>query len=368
MIRNLKFALIILVGVAFALAIVLFLFSFTVRFTDVAVVTRFGQARQEFDGSKNPGLHFKLPYPVDSVTKYDTRMRLVQMRKEAQQTADNRQVIVEAFCTWRVADANRFFERFSSEGDRTDQHYEAATDTIRTRLRTAVGEISRYRIDELFAVDTGTGESSHLSELEGAILAALRTSGEGGQTFEQLTGIEVSGVGISSVVLPQETSKAVFDRMKQDRQTLVQEISSRADSEAQAILSAAETDRDKIEAFVNVKAQEMRAQGDIEAQGYLRQMAEHEGLAVFLEKVEFLRDFLSRKATLVLSTDNVFFTQFDPNVMAKTPEGEVPGIAGFPGLNTAPARDDTEATEEPEAPAAATDPKEFGVIGSGGGR
>jgi membrane protease subunit HflC len=327
--RKIKLGLIMAVGVVFAAAIVLFLFTFTVRFTDVAVLTRFGKATREYDGAERPGLKFKWPYPVDSVTKYDTRFRLVQLRKEAQQTADNRQVIVEAFCTWRVTDPRLFFERFSSEGDRAESQYEAATETIRARLRTAVGEISRYRIDELFRVEDLEGDHPRLAELEDEILVALNTPNDAGETIQQLNGVEISMVGISSIVLPQETSKAVFDRMKQDRRTLVQEISSQAEAEAQAIVSAAETDRDKIEAFALERAQEWRALGDQEAQQYLQQMGEHEQLAVFLEQIEFIRNMLAGKATLVFSTDSMGLELLDPEVMTKTPRGEVPGAEQF---------------------------------------
>ena len=317
------------VGVIFAAAIVLFLFSFTVRFTEVAVLTRFGKATKVYQGTEHPGLKFKWPYPIDSVTKYDTRYRLVQLRKEAQQTADNRQVIVEAFCTWRVTDPETFFERFSSEGDRAEVQYDAADDSIRARLRTAVGEISRYRIDELFSVDDGSGDHSRLGQLEDEIAAALKTPNENGQTIQDLTGVDITLVGISSIVLPQETSRAVFDRMKQDRRTLVQEITSQAEAEAQAIVSAAETDRDKIEAFALERAQEWRALGDQEAQQYLQQMGEHEQLAVFLEQIEVIRNLLAGKATLVFSTDSMGMGLLDPEVMTKTPRGEIPGTEQF---------------------------------------
>ena len=345
MMRFLKPGLTITVAAVFGIAIVLFLFTFTVRFTEVAVPTRFGQAREPIRGTQNPGLHFKLPYPIDSITKYDTRSRLVQLRKEAQQTADNRQVIVEAFCIWNVDDPIKFYERFSSEGERTDVQFDAAADAIKTRLRTAVGEISRYRIDELFSVDDLTGDHPRLAALEDEIMVALKTPTDEGQTLEQLTGVSISAVGISSIVLPQETSAAVFKRMEQDRRTLVNEITSQAQSEAEAIKSAAEADRDRIQAFTQVRASEIRSQGDLEAEGYLSQMNEHPGLAVFLESVDFIRDIYARKVTLVLSTDETHFQLLDLNAMSHTSPDGIPGIEGHPGLEVA--RDDPR-DDEPE--------------------
>ncbi|MFY7895599.1 MAG: SPFH domain-containing protein, partial [Phycisphaerales bacterium] len=75
-----------------------FAFTFQVRFTEAAVKTTFGKATAE-SVITEPGLRFRLPYPFQEVTKYDTRMRLLAMKVETQQTADNRQIAVETFCT-----------------------------------------------------------------------------------------------------------------------------------------------------------------------------------------------------------------------------------------------------------------------------
>ncbi len=57
----------------------LYMSSFTVRFTEAAVVTAFGQASA---GSvvTEPGLRFKWPTPIQSTTVYDTRARFLQAK------------------------------------------------------------------------------------------------------------------------------------------------------------------------------------------------------------------------------------------------------------------------------------------------
>ena len=85
------------------LALLSFSMAFTVRFTESAVKTTFGSAGSD-DVITEPGLRFKFPYPIQSVTRYDTRLRVLQIKLEQVQTADNRQVAVEAYCTWRVKD------------------------------------------------------------------------------------------------------------------------------------------------------------------------------------------------------------------------------------------------------------------------
>ena len=80
------------------LGFVLFMVTFSVRFTEAAVVTTFGKASETSvvnqDGDE-AGLYFKWPYPVQSVTKYDRRVRILESRSETQLTADDRPIIVD---------------------------------------------------------------------------------------------------------------------------------------------------------------------------------------------------------------------------------------------------------------------------------
>src|SRR6185295_11334456 len=115
--------------------------------------------------------------PIQSVTKYDTRTRFLQTKAEQQQTADSRQVTVEAFCTWRVSDPLQFFKSFSNAGDRAQDHYDKARSTLSANLRSALGEISRYSMGDLFTPDT---KASKLAELEQRILATLRAGPQDG--------------------------------------------------------------------------------------------------------------------------------------------------------------------------------------------
>ena len=57
------------------LAILGFMTMYTVRFTETAVVTTFGKAGPE-SVITEPGLRLKMPYPIQSVTRYDVRARL----------------------------------------------------------------------------------------------------------------------------------------------------------------------------------------------------------------------------------------------------------------------------------------------------
>jgi len=104
--------IILILAFIFAVALLARAVTYTVRFTEAGVLTTFGKAaEQDLTKVREPGLKFKWPDPIQSVTKYDTRSRFLQTKAEQQQTADSRQITVEAFCTWKVKDPLKFFQR-----------------------------------------------------------------------------------------------------------------------------------------------------------------------------------------------------------------------------------------------------------------
>jgi membrane protease subunit HflC len=295
----------LIVAVVILVVLGAFMCTYSVRFTERAVVTTLGKAT-EGSVKVQPGLYLKAPPPFQSVTKYDSRVRVFTLKVETQQTMDNRQVAVETFCTWRVADPLKFFQNFSGGRERSEEHYARAESVLKANLRAAVGAVSTYTMEDLFTADSG---KSKLPVLEGQMLAALRDAGQAGTATAPGTGrladygIEAVDVGLTRILLPEEVTKAVFDRMKSGRERIARETESRGQSEAQAIRDRADSDAKRIRAFAEQFAQSIRDMGDREATQYLAQMNANQELAVFLEKVKFLREVQPRTATLVFSTN-----------------------------------------------------------------
>lgn len=316
---------IIAVAIVFALALLARTMTYTVKFTENAVLTTFGKAGANAIQTK-PGLKFKWPDPIQAVTKYDTRSRFLQTQSQTQQTADSRQLVVETFCTWRVSDPLKFFQRFSNAGDNAQDHYKAAEDRVlRGNLRSAMGEISRYRIGELFTTDTTT---SKLTELEARILATLKTPSQEGTSIADY-GIEVEVVGINRIMMPEETTKAVFDSMKEDRAFLVKGLESKGDSEAQTIIGTADANARRIEAFAKQLAADIRQKGDQEAQPYIVAMQEAPELAVFLKNIDFMKQALGKRMTWIVDTSMPGMELLSPTAVRNAKPGTVPGVSGL---------------------------------------
>lgn len=317
---------IFLIAAVFVLALVLYMVAFTVRFTEKAVVTTFGRASE--GEPVGAGLHFKWPYPIQSVMKYDTRVRVFQTRQETQQTQDDRQLVVQAFCTWRVTDPLQFFRRFSNAGERPIDHFREAEQSLDSSMRTAMSVVASYRMDELFTVG---GAASRLPELEEQILSAMRASlaAAAGADNSGAFGVEIVSVGIARVQLPQGATQPVFERITATQDRRAQEIQSRGEAERAAITSRAQASADQIRAFAERRAASIRAQGERESAQFLAQMTVAPELAVFIQQMEFVAQMVARRVTLVLPTTMPGFGPLEPGYLESAPAGQIPA-SGFP--------------------------------------
>lgn len=311
-----------IVAAMFVAAVASFAFTYSVRFTEAAVLTTFGKASDSSNRSE-PGLHLKWPYPIQSVTKYDTRERFIQARSETQQTADNFQIVVEGFATYRVSDPLAFYRRFSSAttGNRPVDHFRAAEELLRARLRAAVGEeTSKYRMDDLFVE---RANASKLPELESAILSQMSGQSHSGESLDAY-GLKVTMVGIDRVVLPEETTKTVMDKMATNRIRLAQIYTSEGQAQARMIKASADADAQRIRAFAESRAKEIIARGEQEAAQFLAMQNSHPELAVYIQNLDMMRDVLAKRLTLVLSVTDFGMKIFSPDALRDVESGKLP--------------------------------------------
>ncbi len=361
--NRVRLGLIILIALIFGVSLITYAVTYTVQFSEAAVVTSFGKVSAVRD---EPGLGFKAPYPIGGVTKYDRRNRILTTTVETLQTSDDNPIVVEAFCIWNVADAAKFFARFSNAGPRADDHYDLARETLESRVRNAMSQVSAFRLNDLFTPDP---EASQLDELERRLLAAVTAGSAGGQGLAA-DGLEISIVGISSVELPESVTERVFERMRADRERLVKALESEGQSRADSIRSQANADAQKIRAFASGLAAEIEAEGERETVPYLRQMKSNAELAVFLANLEFLKTAYAKRATLVFSTANPAFILMDPDLWeTATGSKPIPGVEPYfpdPAIAGQPAGPEQRPAAAAEPAPAAPGEDEVDISAAGG--
>ena len=100
---------------------------FTVDRTEFVYLTQFGRHVATFDGANDAeaGLHFKWPWPVQSVVRYDNRLQFFDLQETQLLTKDvergtvDKPILIGAYVCWRVAgkEAGSFHERGDGERD-----------------------------------------------------------------------------------------------------------------------------------------------------------------------------------------------------------------------------------------------------------
>lgn len=289
--------LLIIVAAIVLAGFLVFMTTYSVRFTDAAVVTTFGRAGEDSVVTE-PGLRFKWPTPIQSTTVYDKRLRVLKVRDETQQTADQRQIIVGAFLAWNVEDPLLFYSRQRGAGNDPQEQYRSAEQTLTSVFRSAMAEVNRYRLDELFIPGEG---AERLAALERSILDRLnRSRAEGGDEVSQY-GVSVRMVGINRIELPESVTRDVLEQMRAEREQLAAEAESRGQAIASAIEQSGRDDARKILSFAEQAAADIRNRGEREAAEFREILNQEPRLAIFLSQIELMRESIGRRTTLILS-------------------------------------------------------------------
>jgi membrane protease subunit HflC len=279
----------ILVALLILVIILLMMCAFQVRFTEAAVVTRLDNVRQVI-GPTEAGLHWKAPWPIDRVYRYDARLRSFETEFRQIGTQDQKTVVLTAYAQWRISDPRRFLECVGRE--------DAAATKIKDLLENQVSIVLRtHPLSQLVNTDP---QQMKFAEIEGSFLTGIQ------ERAQQNYGIQVVCVGIKRLGLPESVTKEVFGRMKEDRQKEIKELTAEGESIAKQIRSDAEEKSKRIMARAEAYAKTIEGQGDAQAATYYKVFAENPQLSDFLKKLETVQKiFEAGQITLVLDAAKI---------------------------------------------------------------
>ena len=296
----------IVVAVVIILVIACMMCAFQVRFTETVVVTRFDRPVEK--QPTDPGLYVKLPWPIERVHRFDTRLRTFETEFRQGATKDQQPVILTAYATWRVADGLKFLESFPTEDD--------AEREIRSLLSNQVSlALKHFELSELVSTKTdgmklGSFEAEVLDGADDGSATSAEQKLVGMKTATEQFGIEVVSIGVKRLGLSESVTKNVFERMKAERDNVAKKLEAEGISEAQRIRDEAREMSEKILARASAYADKLTGQGEAEAAKYYKIFEQNRELADFLKKLESFEEILrAGKMTLVL--DSGSFPAFD---------------------------------------------------------
>jgi modulator of FtsH protease HflC len=237
----------------------------------------------------SPGLKFKVPF-IDSVVLYDNRLQILAPPAEQIILGDQKRIEVETYTHFRIRDPLRFYQAVRS----LEQANAQLTQLVGSSLRRELGQVS------LLYLLTADREK-----------VIAKTEKDVADKANAL-GIEVTEVRLHRADLPLETSQAIYDRMKSERQREAKELRAQGFEWAQQIQAKADRDRTVLLSEAQRQATITRGEGDAEANRTLS--------AAFSKDARFYKLYRSlqtyRQAlagtqpTLILTPDAEFLQQF----------------------------------------------------------
>ncbi len=281
-------AKLITAGVAvIVLGIVLSGSLFVVYETQQALVLQFGEWKRTI---QTPGLNMKIPF-IQDVVFVDRRVLDIDPPVEQVILADQKRLDVDAFARYRIDNPLAFYQSVGTEAV-VEQRLNSV---VNSALRRVLGNVT------LLAV---------LSDERAQIMSDIQ---EQVNLEADRFGVVIVDVRIRRADLPEETSQAIFARMRSEREREAAEARAQGQEQSQQIRSRADRERTVILAEAQRDAQTLRGEGDNQA---LRIIADATGrdpaFFAFYRSLEAYRTAMAGEdTTLILSPSGDFFRYFN---------------------------------------------------------
>jgi membrane protease subunit HflC len=269
------------------LALIIWASVFTVDERQRAILFKFGEIlASDFE----PGLHFKMPV-INNVRKFDSRILTIDQQPERFLTAEKKDLIVDSFVKWRIADVEQYFK--TTQGDEA-QAGRLLYQNINNGLR---DEFGKRTVQEVIA-----GDRTEIMR----IMTAEAT--EKARTL----GIEVIDVRIKKIDLPARVSDSVYRRMRAERERVARDFRSKGAEAAERIRADADRQRSVILAEAYRDSEIVRGEGDSKATDiYAEAFSKNEDFFRFHRSVNaYKNNFSTAEDVILLEPDSEFFRYF----------------------------------------------------------
>jgi membrane protease subunit HflC len=258
--------------------------AFIVNQWEVALKLRLGEiARTDYE----PGLHWLVPI-WNNVKTFDGRIQTMDSRPERFLTAEKKDVIVDYFAKWRIANVAQFFRSTGGDEGKTSRLLQ---ERINTSLR---DEFGKRTVQEVIS-----GERAEIM--------LLLTKDADAKAAE--LGVEILDVRVKQIDLPPEVSDSVYQRMRAERERVARDLRAKGAEAAEKIRANADRERIVILADAYREAEQLRGEGDgkaaeIYANAYNQ---DHEFYAFYRSLNAYKNSFNDSSDVLVLEPDSDFF-------------------------------------------------------------
>ena len=264
--------------------------SVVVREGEVALVTRLGRP---VASETEPGLHWKLPWPIDQTTTLDMRRRVYETGHTEMLTRDKKNIIARTFVVWRIGDALVFHQAVGNV-----QQAETKLDGLLTNA--AIGTLGGH---DLSALVSTTPADLQVDQIEHELMVSTAASAL------KNYGVTIEQIRLERISLPEENVTAVFAQMRAERRQFAAKFQAEGEREASRIRSDATLEAAKIRATGEQEAARIRGESAAEiAKTYADAHKVDPELYKFTRSLESLDKLVTGSTSLILRTDSEPFS------------------------------------------------------------
>jgi modulator of FtsH protease HflC len=257
---------------------------FTIDETQFAVVTQFGKPVRTITTA---GL--KLKWPWQSLLSFEKRLMVYNPRPSEFLTRDKKNIVVDSYVAWRIADPNRFLQTVNDlTGAEMRLH-----DTVWAAAAAALGNT------DLSSLVSSRPEEAPVQDVMRQVTEQSRA-----RALEQY-GIEIVDVRMKRLNLPAQNRESVFARMRAERERIAKQY--RAEGEAEALKIRAEADKEKARIISEAYREAEKIRGDGDAQStriYAEAYSRDPKFYKLVRTLEAYKKVIDPNTTAILSSDS----------------------------------------------------------------
>ena len=260
---------------------------YTVNEREYALVFMLGELKSVVS---TPGLHVKLPSPLQNVVYLDKRILTIDTpAADLVQTSEKKNLMIDTFVKWRIGDARRYWVSFQGSE-------RAASDRLAMLLRDVLNIAVNKRTVNQITSSEREKAMAEISELLQARVKAL--------------GIDIVDVRMKRVDFTPEISESVYSRMEAERKRVASEERSKGAAQVERIRAGADRQSEVILAEAYRDAQKTKGEGDGEAARiYADAFGKDPEFARFYRSLEaYRRSFSQKSDVMVVDPSADFFS------------------------------------------------------------
>ena len=276
---------ILMIAIALFVIVASGLIFYQVDEREYVVITQFGEP---IKAVKKAGLNWKWPDPVQSVNRYDNRLKTYELGETEYLTEDKKNVMVDSYLVWKIDDPIKYMR------------------TVKNRIG------AETRLADILSSELGIGAGKYdLSSLISIQPEKIKFSQMMVEVKEEISrkakdyGIEIADVKVTLLNFPERNKLSVFRRMKAERERIAKGYRSEGTEKGIKIRADADKQRQILLSEAYETAQKIRGQGEaIAIKTYAEAYEKDIRFYELIRTLESYEKFIDGKTTVVLSADS----------------------------------------------------------------